>query len=263
MDRSISNVQWCHYDEQGYVNLGRIVSDDDVRALRQRIDEIMLGRARLDYDRMLMQEDSRDGVYGHTGPPSRGHKGSHLNYRKIEQLEFDPLFLRYMQRAVFEEACERVYGAGTPIRLMRAMFMNKPAKGGTFLPWHQDIWTRFDRHPLLTVWLALDPSNRQSGGVRIIPGSHKRGHINPGHSSGFLTPEMDEQHCPEKDALFLEMEPGEVALLHNYLLHSSDTNHSAAPRRAFSACYMDGRTVDERGTTYSLVFSEGAIVPDE
>ena len=35
---------------------------------------------------------------------------------------------------------------------------------------------------------------------------------------------------------------GECALLHNWLLHSSDVNHTDIPRRAFSVCYMDAQT---------------------
>ena len=38
------------------------------------------------------------------------------------------------------------------------------------------------------------------------------------------------------------MEPGHAVLLHNWLLHRSGVNPSATPRRAFTACYMDGRT---------------------
>ncbi|MGB8356688.1 MAG: phytanoyl-CoA dioxygenase family protein, partial [Chthoniobacteraceae bacterium] len=41
----------------------------------------------------------------------------------------------------------------------------------------------------------------------------------------------------------VELEPGEVVLLHNYLLHASDVNRSAQSRRAFSVCYMEAATL--------------------
>jgi hypothetical protein len=40
----------------------------------------------------------------------------------------------------------------------------------------------------------------------------------------------------------LEVEPGHAVLLHNWLIHRSGINPSPVPRRAFTACYMDGRT---------------------
>lgn len=39
-----------------------------------------------------------------------------------------------------------------------------------------------------------------------------------------------------------EVEAGHAVLLHNWLIHRSGINSSPIPRRAFTACYMDGRT---------------------
>src|SRR5262245_60563885 len=121
----ISERDWKFYDDNGYLRLGKVLSDADLRALRDRIDDIMLGKADLDYNRVLMQLDSDTGKYEDAGEQSRGHKGASLTYRKIQDLEFDPLFLEFMQRPVFKEICDRVYGATTPIAAFRAMFMNK------------------------------------------------------------------------------------------------------------------------------------------
>lgn len=167
-----------------------VLSDTDLHALHQRIDDIILGKAPMDYEWILMQLDSDSGKYEDAGVQSRGHKGATLNYRKIQELEFDPLFLEFMQRPIFREICARVYGADTPVESFRAMFMNKPARKGTFLPWHQDRWTYLDRDPKITVWTALDPATTGNGCVQVVPGSHTSGLINPSHTSGFLTPEQ-------------------------------------------------------------------------
>jgi hypothetical protein len=262
MNNFISDEQWSQYERDGYVKLGRVLPDDELAALQQRIDDIMLGTANLDYDRIMMQLDSGDGQYESAGVQSRGFKGATLNYRKIQDLELDPLFLSYMQRPIFREICTHVYG-DIPIAGFRAMFMNKPAHHGTLLPWHQDRWTHLDRDPLITVWTALDPATIANGCVQIIPGSHKLGVINPSHGSAFVTEEQAAQHAPADKVEYLELEAGEVALLHNWLLHRSDTNSTDIPRRAFSVCYMDGRTQASNGEQFPLIFGEGALQPDE
>ena len=95
-----------------------------------------------------------------------------------------------MRQPLFEDICRRTYGDENPIDINRAMFMNKPAGKGTFLPWHQDRWPRYDRDPQITLWTALiQPPKRMAG--RSYPGSHHT-LINPDHPSGFLTPEMAE-----------------------------------------------------------------------
>lgn len=240
---TLSAAQWAQYERDGYINLGKLLSDEDLAALQGRINDIMLGKAPADYSRMLMQLDSKDGDYGSAGEQSKGFKGATLGYRKIQDLEFDPLFRAFMERPIFREICAHVYGAETPIAPFRAMFMNKPARQGTFLPWHQDRWKNLDRDPLVTLWTALDPATRANGCVQVIPGSHKLGLVNPEHGSGFLTKEQTAEHCRPEKSVFLELKAGEVALLHNWLLHGSDVNRTDISRRAFSVCYMDARTL--------------------
>jgi ectoine hydroxylase-related dioxygenase (phytanoyl-CoA dioxygenase family) len=259
MNQFISDQQWEQYDRDGYVKLGQLLSAADLQAAQQRIDEIMLGKARLKYDRMMMQLDSETGKYEEAGAQSKGFKGATLNYRKIQELEFDSFFLAYMQRPIFQEICARVYGPTTPVAAFRAMFMNKPARKGTWLPWHQDRWVFLDRDPLITVWTALDPATIANGCVQVIPGSHKAGLINPSHPSGFLTPEQGQQHAPAAKAVNLELKAGEVALLHNYLLHASGVNNSDISRRAFSVCYMDARTVTTNNEKYTVIFGPDAL----
>ncbi len=201
--------------------MGKLLSDADLKALQDRIDAIMMGTATLDYDKILMQLDSTSGKYEDAGVQSRGWKGETLTYRKIQDLEFDDLFCEFTERPIFKEICERVHGPETPIACFRAMFMNKPAKQGTVLPWHQDAWAYLDRQPLITLWTALDPATRANGCVEVIPGSHKGGLINPEHGSGFLTEQQAQEICTPDKTVYLELAPGEVALLHNWLLHSS------------------------------------------
>jgi hypothetical protein len=259
----LTDDQWAQYERDGYLRLGKLLTDADLAALQTRIDDIMLGRADVDYDRMLMQLDSDSGAYADAGAQTRGHKGSTLNYRKIQDLELDPLFLAYMQRPIFRDICDRTYGASTPVRCFRAMFMNKPAGKGTLLPWHQDRWHNFDRDPQITLWTALDPATKENGCVQIISGSHTR-LVNPDHPSGFLTQEQANEITARSEIIHMELAAGEVALLHNWLLHSSDKNHSTQSRRAFSTCYMDGTTRHSDGklAEYPILFGDGALDPD-
>ncbi|MDW8289218.1 MAG: hypothetical protein RMM06_00730, partial [Armatimonadota bacterium] len=89
----ISDEQWCEYFKNGYLRLGKVMSDEELEQMRQRIDDIMLGKANIDYDRLLMQLDSETGRYEDVPEQTLGFKGPTLNYRKIQNLEYDPVFL--------------------------------------------------------------------------------------------------------------------------------------------------------------------------
>ncbi len=259
LSEQITDEQWQHFEEHGYVHLGR-ADVEEIGGLQQRIDDIMMGTADIDYEWIMMQLDRADGPDSKPGPQSRGHKEASLAYRKIQDLELDPLFLAYLQKSLYRDICARAYGAQADIACFRAMFMNKPSGLGSPLIWHQDRWTNLDRDPQITVWTALDPATQDNGCVQIVPGSHKE-LLNPEHGSGFLTDEMAAEIVARSDTEYLEMGAGEVVLLHNWMLHSSDVNRTQQSRRAFSVCYMDAATVADNDTTYPVVFGEGALTP--
>ena len=261
MPGQITDEQWAQFENDGYLRLGKVMDDDELAGLQQRIDDIMLGNVKV-HDQMFMQLDSETGDYSEKRITTRGHQVSTLNYRKIQDLEFDPLFLSYMQKPVFREICARAYGPETPISCYRAMFMNKPAGKGTNLPWHQDRFSILDTDPIVTVWTALDRVSVENGCVGIVPGSH-RGTFEQDDSAGFafLTDEQATAVLAGEEHEYLEMEAGEAALLHNWLLHGSGVNKTDTSRRAFSVCYMDAATRSDRGNAYSVIFGESAMSP--
>jgi ectoine hydroxylase-related dioxygenase (phytanoyl-CoA dioxygenase family) len=237
----LSEEQWESYLQQGYLKLGKVVNDEIIEALCTRIDDIMLGKAKVDYNKMMMQLDSESGAYNDAGVQTRGLKGETLNYRKIQDLEYDELYMDFMQHPLFKEICERTHGKDKNIDIFRAMFMNKPAGKGTLLPWHQDRWSNLTIDPQITIWTALDAATIENGCVEILPGTHQK-LINPDHPSGFLEPDMILPYKPEEKKVYMELQKGETVLLHNWLLHSSNVNNSKMSRRAFSMCYMDADT---------------------
>jgi hypothetical protein len=68
---------------------------------------------------------------------------------------------------------------GPDIALFSSHFICKPAGDGKSVPWHQDAHFWRDRidpaEHAITVWLAIDPSTRGDGRMRVIPGSHLGG----------------------------------------------------------------------------------------
>jgi polysaccharide pyruvyl transferase WcaK-like protein len=251
---TIAEEQWHQYDRDGYLRLGRLLDEQELTILQERIDAIMLGRIR--YPTLQMQLDT-GGRYEELPDPVETFLGETLQYRKIQGLEADPLVLEFIRRDLFREICARHYGAHAAVSLFRVMMMNKPAGQGTYLPWHQDagdVW-KLDRDPLVTLWIALDPSTRANGCVQVIPGTHRLGLLSRNGSN--IGAADTERYCREDMIEYLELEAGEGLLLHNWLLHRSDVNRTGTPRRALSACYMDGRTVNTlSGKRYPIVFGD-------
>ena len=71
----VTAAQWASFNAEGYLRLGTVATPAMLASLQQRIDEIMLGTAPVDYKRMLMQLDSADGAYESAGVQNKGFKG--------------------------------------------------------------------------------------------------------------------------------------------------------------------------------------------
>jgi hypothetical protein len=147
-----------------------------------------------------------------------------------------------------------MYGPHAPVSIFRAMIMNKPAGMGTTLPWHQDggdVW-KLDRDPLVTIWVALDDATVANGCMEAVRGSHLKGLLTAQGST--LSDEAAAIHCHPDRVVPLEVKAGHAVLLHNWLIHRSGVNPSSASRRAFTGCYMDGRTISVlTGSHFPLV----------
>jgi ectoine hydroxylase-related dioxygenase (phytanoyl-CoA dioxygenase family) len=113
----------------------------------------------------------------------------------------------------------------------------KQPDGRTFAGWHQDTAYADVKPIVVIVALALSPARSGNGCIRGIPGSH-RGPLLP-HKEAFATDSLlsREQYI---DAAFdetptadFELDPGEIALFNNAIIHSSKPNFGSDRRILF------------------------------
>lgn len=257
--RVLTEQQWNDYSRDGFLHLGKVLEPAELESLRKRADDLALGHVK--NPDVQMQLDT-GGVYEELPQAVRAFEHGTRLYRKIQGLETDDLFVRLVKHPLLLEICARQYGPHAPISIFRAMVMNKPAGQGTVLPWHQDggnVWA-LDRDPLVTVWVALDPATRANGCLEVIPGTHRLGLLSLYGST--VAEEHVRVHCPPERVLSLEVEAGHAVLLHNWLIHRSGVNPTSVPRRAFTTCYMDGRTQSTlTGNFFPLVAGSIPIEP--
>ncbi|EPX58239.1 hypothetical protein D187_004276 [Cystobacter fuscus DSM 2262] len=228
----------AHYAEHGYARLGRVLDAHGLELLRERADDLMLGR--VSYPGFFWQMDAPTGRY-EDAPLGLGWQGPSLDYRKLEKLEKDERFLAWMQNPLFERIARALLPPGD-ISLYRAILFHKGQRGGSEVPWHQDggkLWG-LTRDPELQVWTALDDAPRDGGCLEVVPGSHRWGLATP--LGGVVPPDQVAARGAERLGVALPVEAGEVVLLHNYVWHRSGPSRTGQRRRGFSACYMDEAT---------------------
>jgi phytanoyl-CoA hydroxylase len=224
-------------EQHGYARLGRVLSSEGLLALRERADDLMLGR--VSYPGLFFQHDALNGKY-EDAPIGLGWQGPSLAYRKLEKLEKDPRFCAWLSNPLFE----RVVRARIPggVVIYRAILFNKGAHGGSDIPWHQDggsLWG-LSQEPELQIWTALDDAPREGGCLEFLPGSHVWGLASP--LGGVVPSQQVLAAEAARRATAVPVLAGEALLIHNRVWHRSGRNRPGQARRAFSVCYMSDST---------------------
>lgn len=227
----------------GFVHLPGVISDAGLEALRERTDDLMFGR--VDHTPFFYQAVAPTGLYADM-PLGVGWIGPSPNYRKLEKLERDPVFMAFMGNPFFRAVARAVIGQ-IDISLYRAILMNKragspDAPGGTILPWHQDggrLWG-IDRDPELQIWTALDDAPSGAGCMVFARATHLKGLATP--LGGAVPAEIVARENPTLDVVEVPVKAGDIVILHTLVWHASGLNTTPNPRRAFSVCLMPAST---------------------
>jgi chlorinating enzyme len=135
---------------------------------------------------------------------------------------------------------------GPDIALWSSHFISKDPFTGRATPWHEDsaFWEgRFDAYDhIVTIWLALEnPSNRDNGCMRVIPGSHLAG----GFSQNYVPTDMSEQtfhaqiaEVDESKAVDFELRRGEFSMHDGRIVHGAKPNTSPVRRTGYTMRYF-------------------------
>lgn len=130
------------------------------------------------------------------------------------------------------EALADLYGEPACLFKDKLIFKPPGVKGYGL---HQDwiAWTGFPR-TFLTVLVPLDAATRDNGCTIVYPGYHLQGPLAPTDGKYH---ELPASAVDEATAVYLELEPGDVAVFGGFTPHRSMANLSAGPRRQLYLSY--------------------------
>ena len=138
---------------------------------------------------------------------------------------------------------------GEDVILWGCQVFCKPGGDGLETPFHQDghYWPI---RPLATctAWIALDPSKKENGCLKVVPGSHRDkrlfDHLREDRDDLVLTQRI--QGLDESKAVNVELEPGQMSLHDVYMIHGATPNRSSQRRTGVALRYMPATSVFER-----------------
>jgi hypothetical protein len=138
---------------------------------------------------------------------------------------------------------------GEPAHLFKDKLIFKPpgAKGYDL---HQDYigWPNFPR-TFVTAAVAIDPCAKENGATEVFSGYHRCGCLSP--EDGDYHP-LPPETVDDSSGVFLELEPGDVAVFGCFVPHRSAPNRSESWRRLLYLSYnADSDGGDQRDAHYA------------
>jgi ectoine hydroxylase-related dioxygenase (phytanoyl-CoA dioxygenase family) len=218
----------AHYRREGYVVPRFALPAPQVAAMHDALDELLRRNPGVRPEKLIsahIEDDNGEGVRG---------VGQFL------ALARDP------------EIVELVSGVlGDDIILWGCHVFCKPAGVGYETPWHQDghYWPI---RPLATctVWVALEPSTRANGCLRVIPRSHAgrrlHDHLHEDRADLTLNQRLASDTFDESSAVDLELQPGQMSLHDVYMIHGAAANRSGLRRTGVALRYMPSTSLFDR-----------------
>lgn len=213
MGKVLSAAETAGYRDDGYFCPITVLSPEEARHFRAKLETV--------------EADA-----GGSLPGPHRHK-PHLIYTWAQDLIRNPTVL---------DAVENVIGPD--ILAWESVFFIKEPRTEDYISWHQDItyWGLDQEGGVVTAWLALSPSNPESGCMRVVPGTHRKDVV--AHRDTFsagnmlsrgqeIAVEVDEDH-----AVDLVLQPGQMSLHHVKIFHGSHQNRSGDRRIGFAIRYL-------------------------
>lgn len=138
------------------------------------------------------------------------------------------------------DAVEQILGPD--ILLFDVTYIVKEPHAESFVSWHQDLtYWGLSSDEQVTLWLALSPTNAESGCMRMVPGSHTQGklqHEDSVDENNVLFRGQSVKDVAESDAVLCPLAPGEASFHHGWTLHASMPNTSNDRRIGLNAQFI-------------------------
>jgi ectoine hydroxylase-related dioxygenase (phytanoyl-CoA dioxygenase family) len=213
--------QIARYHEEGYLVLGRTLTDEGLAQVRQEVTEVWEGKkAGFDPGKTWLRNTLMPNIH-HDSPSAR-------------RCYFHGPVLDVVEQLIGPN----LKGAGSQLTFK--------LRGNTqTVSWHQDNgYGELDPYNTISALTALDNCDQENGCLWVIPGSNKAGQLVKWQKLGH---EFEEIHMQvdESKAVPVPLAAGETFVMHGWTLHKSDGNFSGErDRRILFFRYADADAVE-------------------
>ena len=207
MPRVLTKLQIEQYHDQGFICPIRVISEQEALSIKDELEQV---------EKEFPEEIN-----------SESRNNLHLSFAFLDALAHNKIIVDAIEDLI-----------GPDISLWASVMFIKEPSSKQYVSWHQDAtYMGLDSLDFPTPWIALSPSNIETGCMTMIAGSHKtkiQNHEDTFAENNILTRGQVIQDVDESKAVDLILQPGEMSIHHGAVIHGSQPNNSNQRRIGFS-----------------------------
>ena len=207
MSKVLTKEQIEQYHDQGFISPIRVISEQEALFIKNELEQV-----EAEFPEEINAENRNN---------------LHLSFAFLDKLAHNKIIV---------DAIEDLIGPN--ISLWASVMFIKEPSSKHYVSWHQDAtYMGLDSMNFPTPWIALSPSNKETGCMTMISGSHKlkiQEHEDTFAENNILTRGQVIQNVDESRAVDLILEPGEMSIHHGAVIHGSQPNKGSQRRIGFS-----------------------------
>ena len=207
MPKILKKEQIEQYHDQGFISPVRVISEQEAHSIKQELE--------------MVESEFPEEIN------AESRNNLHLSFAFLDALAHNEIIVDAMEDLI-----------GPNISLWASVMFIKEPSSKHYVSWHQDAtYMGLDSLNFPTPWVALSPSNKETGCMTMIAGSHKtkiQEHEDTFAKNNILTRGQVIQNVDESKAVDLILEPGEMSIHHGAVIHGSQPNNSTHRRIGFS-----------------------------
>ena len=203
----LTKLQIEQYHDEGFISPIRVISEQEALSIKDELEQV---------EKEFPEEIN-----------SESRNNLHLSFAFLDALAHNKIIVDAIEDLI-----------GPDISLWASVMFIKEPSSKQYVSWHQDAtYMGLDSLDFPTPWIALSPSNIETGCMTMIAGSHKtkiQNHEDTFAENNILTRGQVIQDVDESKAVDLILQPGEMSIHHGAVIHGSQPNNSNQRRIGFS-----------------------------
>lgn len=210
--KRLTQEQIEYYNREGYIRPLQIFDAEQAQQCRAYFDHLL--------ETMRSMKDGRDGNYA--------INGYHICCEGLWDIATNPIILDYVEDLI-----------GPDIIAWGSHFFCKQPHDPKVVPWHQDAsYWPFRPARTVTVWLAIDDTDRENAAMLFLPRTHTLGHLEWKETAKPAVLGQEIQNVERFGTpVFDELRAGEMSLHADMLAHGSTVNASSRRRCGLTIRY--------------------------